>query len=122
MFLSDCVRFDSHGTHMPLEVDVTTFLDESVRAAKQSADFHPSLACGNREQLNSLYASLLFSRRLVGGLDFYLFFFFFSFSFLYMLDFFLLMLLLSCTRLFFKSFIVLSVVSAGLKGGSGTLK
>lgn len=33
MFLSDGVRFDSHGTQMPLEVDVTTLLDESVEAA-----------------------------------------------------------------------------------------
>lgn len=33
MFLSDGVRFDSRGKQMPLEVDVTTFLDESVGAA-----------------------------------------------------------------------------------------
>lgn len=33
MFLSDSVRFDSHGTQMPLEIDVTTLLDELVRAA-----------------------------------------------------------------------------------------
>lgn len=33
MFLSDSVRFDSRGTQMPLEIDVTTFLDESAEAA-----------------------------------------------------------------------------------------
>lgn len=33
MFLSDRVRFDSHGTQTPLEIDVTTFLDESTDAA-----------------------------------------------------------------------------------------
>lgn len=33
MFLSDTVKLDSRGTQMPLEIDVTTVLDESVWAA-----------------------------------------------------------------------------------------
>lgn len=33
MFLSDGVSFDSPGTQAPLEIDVTTFLDESAEAA-----------------------------------------------------------------------------------------
>lgn len=33
MFLSVAVRFDARGAQIPLEVDVTTFLDELVDAA-----------------------------------------------------------------------------------------
>lgn len=33
MFLSDGVRLDSHRTQTPVEIDVTTFVDESAEAA-----------------------------------------------------------------------------------------
>ena len=112
MFLSDGVRFDSHGTQMPLEVDVTTLLDESVEAA--TICWLPSVT-GPVEtgRAPRIHCTPHFISPGV-GLEILILPFLLP---LYMLALSLLMQLSS-----FKSFIFLSFYKCRMKTGDGTLK
>lgn len=67
MFLSDGVRFGSHVAQLPLEVDVTTFPDESLDAitgrgnVEQSFSLHFSQCSDGELNCNLLSYMLDFS-------------------------------------------------------------